>query len=120
MGKNRGNLTAKLFISSWDNELTKQISCLSKKQCSVLIQIVTGHCHLAKHMHKVGLVSSPICTQCYEASETVEHFLCSCSAYILARGDVFERDLLTVDMLQCIDPKLILRFIDISGRFGEC
>ena len=50
-----------------------------------LTQVLTGHCRLNAHMHKMGLVSSPAC-ECGYRDETVRHFLFDCPAFDRQRG----------------------------------
>ena len=115
-----GNRVCKLFMNFFCNEFVMHMHSFSKRQFSQVVQLATGHCHLAAHMHKIGLQSSQLCPGCKCEPETVEHFLCFCSSHVQSRREVFGLDLLTTDMLLGIDPKLILRFAVISGRFGEC
>ena len=115
-----GNTVCKLFINSTDNKFKTSIQQFSKKQFQQVVRLITGHCWLAEHLFKIGMASSPYCIFCTAEKETVTHYLCSCPQYIESRRDVFERDLLTKDMLSCIEPHSLLRFINISKRFEEC
>jgi hypothetical protein len=47
--------------------------------------LLTGHCHLKGHLFKLGLVNSPMCNQCKQASETASHVLCDCEALATLR-----------------------------------
>jgi hypothetical protein len=42
-----------------------------------LTEILTGHCRLNHHLHKIKKISSSIC-ECGQDTETVEHFLFHC------------------------------------------
>jgi hypothetical protein len=44
-----------------------------------------GHCHLKRHLFKLGLVNSPECNRCKQASETASDVLCDCEALATLR-----------------------------------
>jgi hypothetical protein len=54
---------------------------MTRRHASLLIQLRIGHVALNKYMHKIGKTSSPICTQCQSAQETVHHYLFQCPAF---------------------------------------
>jgi hypothetical protein len=45
----------------------------------------TGHCHLKGHLFKLGLVHSPGCDRCKQASEMASHVLCDDEAVTVLR-----------------------------------
>lgn len=47
--------------------------------------LLLGHCHLNGHLFKLGLVDSPGCDRCNQASETVSHVICDCEALATLR-----------------------------------
>jgi len=47
----------------------------SRNQLRIMTGLLTGHCHLNRHLNKVGLVNSPECGRCKQASETAAHDL---------------------------------------------
>jgi uncharacterized metal-binding protein len=53
---------------------------LSGNQLPIMIGLLTGHCHLKEHLCKLGLVKSPGCERCKQASEMASHVLCDCEA----------------------------------------
>jgi len=40
------------------------------------LNVKKGHCHLKGYVFKLGLVNSPKCDGCKQASETASHILC--------------------------------------------
>jgi len=50
-----------------------------------LTGLLTGHCHLKGHQFKLGMVNSPVCETCQQASEMASHFLCDCEALAILR-----------------------------------
>jgi hypothetical protein len=53
---------------------------LSRNQVQIVTELLTRHCHLKGHLFKLGLVNSPKCDRCKEASEMALHVLCGCEA----------------------------------------
>ena len=47
--------------------------------------LLTGHCHLKEHLHKLGLVNSPECDTFKEASEMASYDFCDCEALVALR-----------------------------------
>ena len=50
-----------------------------------VIQVLTGHCNLAKHRHITGHVVSPDCPMCGLGVETPQHLVESCPIYYRLR-----------------------------------
>jgi hypothetical protein len=61
------------------------ITTLPRKLASILSQLRTGHTPLAKHLHRIGKMNSPICPACQQSEETVQHFMLHCLAHQAAR-----------------------------------
>jgi hypothetical protein len=62
-----------------------ELLSLSRNQLRVLTGLFTGHCHLKGHLFKLGLVDSPECNRCKQASETASRVLCNCEALAALR-----------------------------------
>ena len=71
------------------NNAWKSLKKMNRKQLRIATQILTGHTTLRYHLFKMGIEPSPICQNCDEAPETVEHFLKSCPRYSRLRHGVF-------------------------------
>jgi hypothetical protein len=67
------------------NKYLKLIANLPWKLASILSQLRTGHTLLAKHLHHIGKVDSPICPECQQGEETLQHFMLHCTAHREAR-----------------------------------
>jgi len=61
-----------------------QLLNLSGNQLPLTKGLPTGHCHL-KELCKLGLVKSPECERCKQASEKASHVLCDCEALAALR-----------------------------------
>jgi hypothetical protein len=62
-----------------------------RNQLTILTGLFTGHCHLNGHLFKFGLVDSPACERCKQASETASHVPCDCKALAALRFRYLER-----------------------------
>jgi ribonuclease HI len=58
---------------------------LPRRFTSILTQLRTNHIPLQAYLHRFKLVDSPICQQCFDAPETVSHFLFFCNKYVAQR-----------------------------------
>jgi hypothetical protein len=67
------------------NSYIKLITGLPRKLASILSQLWMGHTPLAKHLHSIGINASPICPECLQGEESVQHFLLHCPAHQGAR-----------------------------------
>jgi hypothetical protein len=53
-----------------------ELLSISRIQLRITTGLLTGHCHLKGHLFKNGLVYSPKCDRCKQASEMASHVLC--------------------------------------------
>ena len=67
------------------NNFLKLTVKLPRKLTSILAQLWTGHAPLAKHLHRIKKVDSPMCPACLQGPETVQHFMLYCPAHQAAR-----------------------------------
>src|SRR3984885_9017425 len=58
---------------------------LPRKIASILSQLRMGHASLAKHLHCIGKIDSPLCPGCKQSDETVQRLLLHCTAHQAAR-----------------------------------
>ena len=93
----------------------KFITTLNKNNIRRLIGVLTGHCTLNKHLHKIGLHWSPICDKC-GGIESAAHFLCHCPAYITARRKILGRYILPSNSIWRLHPKSIINYLNSTNR----
>ena len=84
-----------------------------------ITQIYTGQSLLQKDLHKIKLADSPICEQCLEEEESVEHYLCECPAFATPRYNNLGGQVIKKEELSHFRLKKILDFIKDSKRFDE-
>jgi hypothetical protein len=82
-----------------------------------LVQVVTGHSLLAKHMFDMNITNDPIGPLCKREDEDRDHFVLKCEAHIDARDEVFGfPELKTEDLAHVSFPSL-LKFSLRTKRF---
>jgi hypothetical protein len=80
-----GQRQAKGFLKRPSAKRAAELLSLNINQLRILTGLLTGHCHLKVHLFKLGLVNSPECDRCKQASETASHVLCDCKALAALR-----------------------------------
>jgi len=76
---------------------------------------MTGHCHLARHMHILGFHEDPACRRCLEDEETPGHVLGDCPAFSRLRHTYLGQPTLSHRELRELHPTSIVRFIESTG-----
>jgi len=80
----------KIFISNAGSNVTKGILNLNRQLINRLIQTITGHCVLNRHLSLLQIKDDPKCRLCNEADETPEHLVNECPATWQERSEAFE------------------------------
>jgi hypothetical protein len=62
---------------------------LGRVPLRILVQIITGHCLLEKHLFNIEVGTDPICPLCEQEDEDRDHFVLKCEALVYARLEVF-------------------------------
>ena len=57
---------------------------LSRRQCSILSQLRSGHAGLNRFLARIGAVDSPLCATC-RVPESISHYHLTCRRFIAAR-----------------------------------
>jgi ribonuclease HI len=71
-----GQRHAKKMINKSSNKLTSGLLILSRNQMRLVVGLLTGHCHLRKHLHRLGIYEEePVCKKCGMGKETAHHIL---------------------------------------------
>ena len=98
-----------------NNNNTRYLLSLSRKNLRRMSGILTGHCFLNKHLHTIGLTNTPLCEKCGDI-ETAEHFLCKCPAYISARAKSLGSYILPHNIIWSLPPSYILDYLNRTSR----
>jgi hypothetical protein len=80
--------------------------------------LLTGHCHLKGHLFKLGLVNSPECDRCKQASETASHVLCDWHSDLI-EIQVPGSSLYETRWLWNISVSRILHFVQGAGLLND-
>jgi hypothetical protein len=71
-----GQRHTKKMINKSSNKLTSGLLILS-----LVVGLLTGHCHLRKHLQRLGIYKEePVCRKCGMGEETAHHILFECEA----------------------------------------
>jgi hypothetical protein len=78
-----GQRHAKKMIDKSSNKLTSDLLILSRNQMKLVVGLLTGHCHLTKHLHRLGIYEykeEPVCRKRGMWEETAHHILFECES----------------------------------------
>jgi len=94
-----------------------ELLSLSKNKLRIMTGLLTGHYHLKGYLLKTGLVYSPECDRCKQASKMASHVLCDCVelatlrfrhvGHHFTKPDDFE-DISISRILQCVQGAWLL------------
>ncbi|KAJ8939192.1 hypothetical protein NQ318_012428 [Aromia moschata] len=76
-----GQTNSKWMVKTPSKVLTDEILRWSRNQIRFVTGLITGHCHLRKYLHRMGIyLDEPICRLCNEEDETSRHIILECPA----------------------------------------
>ncbi|KAG8271338.1 hypothetical protein J6590_065230 [Homalodisca vitripennis] len=79
-----------MVLQSPSSKVASDLLSLNRSMSSKVIGLITGHGHLRKHLHRVGILQEdPLCGRCNEQEETAEHLLFDCPAIARERYAIF-------------------------------
>lgn len=104
------NSLSKQFLN-YSSKRTNLILALTKSEIKTLAGILTGHCGLKSHMHKIGKSQEDTCRLCMEESETAQHILCECPATARVRLKYFGNGFPEPTEVKHLTPKSILNYL---------
>jgi hypothetical protein len=88
---------------------------LPKKQLRILVYLITGHCCLNKHLHKMGLTTSSACASCQLEEETALQCVCVCPTLATLRTRIFGKPKMNASEFAEVSASAILQFAFQSG-----
>jgi len=100
----------------------------TKKTSQYPNTVMNGHTPLAKHLHCISKIDSPICPACQQGEESVQYSLLHCSAHQRARhtlcNNTGERDINIMKLLMtpktlCTLFKYIAKTRQFHSTFGD-
>lgn len=106
----------KMMIPSPDPKIWKKIQKFTRRNIMIITQMLTGHCTLQRHLAIMNIEQDPMCEQCLEEEETVEHFLCDCPAFATIRYNTLGSLFLNQNDLPTLRMSQILNFVRKTRR----
>jgi hypothetical protein len=88
-------------LLSYSNKRTKQILNLTKTEIKTLTGILTGHCGLRYHMHRIEK----------DLEDTCQYVMCECPALARIRLEWFGKGFMSPQTVKSLYPKSILGFL---------
>lgn len=90
---------------------------VSRTRLKIYTGIMTGHYGFNKHLTLIRKRADPSCDFCDFHSDTAEHFLCNCPAFINSRRKHLGGYIIKYDQIRSLQPNDILNYISSTGRF---
>ena len=110
--------TTKTFLPAlYEGQFWDCLKELKRQHARSLTYTVTGHNTLNRHLWKMGVVESPVCSLCGQEDETTYHYLGACDRYCALRYQIFGGHQLTVEDLSKLFFARLTEFIVKTGRF---
>ena len=101
-------------------DAAKVFRSLSRRQCSILTQLRSGHAGLNRFLARIGAVDSPLCAVC-RVPESVSHYLLTCRRFTAARHALRQAVSGPLSLRSTLgDYKArtaVLKFVEATGRF---
>ena len=110
-----GQRQAKVFLRRPIAERAGQLLDLSRNQLQILTGLLTVHCHLNRHLCKLGLVDNPVCGRCKQAFERALHVVCHREALVALRFRHLSQHFLEPPDCDDIAVSRILHFVQSAG-----
>ena len=102
----------RIWFPKTSNKLDKALRQIHRFELSKLVQFITGHCNLNRHISLQDKGHSPLCRHCQDSEETPWHLVTSCPSFFLHRRNIFHGQILySIDW----SPKQLLGFCKESS-----
>ena len=109
----------KEFGVDLETKRAKGLVRLSRQNIRASICLLTGHGGFGKHLHRMGLATSPTCPHCGLVDETAKHLLCECDALHHIRMQTTGLRYLDPAAISGICLTDLLNFLRESGRWQQ-
>jgi ribonuclease HI len=104
------------LISVSNTAARTALMSFNRAQSMVVIDLLTGHNTLRRHLHIMGLVDSPLCRKCGAVEETSAHVLCECAALATLRHIYLGSFFLDPENARDLSLRAIWNFFRRTGR----
>lgn len=99
-------------------ELTNKCLALNRETLSLYLSIITGHCGLKQHLHRMGATEDATCRGCEYEEESMEHVLCRCPRLEHLRGSILGESWPSIEDVVTAPPRLLVKLIKEIGWIG--
>lgn len=108
----------KIFCGSPSTETSTALLNLGRADIKRVIEAVTDHCSLNKHLFDIGYADNPRCL-CNHGEETGFHVITECGRYRLHRKRIFDHFELPMSDLKLEHLKIdrLAEFLRLTRRF---
>lgn len=113
-----GMRQAKAHIRGPSLKLTKDLIGFNRRDLRMVTGLLTGHCHLNRHLQIIGIKDDSECRWCLEDEETSSHILTECPAIVWARERHFGSCVLNPKDVKDIQPRKLCTFAKEAGIPG--
>jgi len=90
-----------------------------KNTVHILTGLLTGHCRLHSHLHKIGIADSELCRFCCMEEESSAHIICDCVALSIRRNRLLGMYVVPRETIAALNPNKVLAFIQCIGLQGD-
>lgn len=97
---------------------SKYLINLSRTRLKIYTGVVTGHYGFNKHLTTIGKRTDPSCDLCGYHTDTAEHYLCYCPAFITKRRRFLGGYTVKYSLIKNLHPQNILNYVSSTDRFG--
>ena len=106
---------AKEFVTGPNSRHTKELLRFSRKDLRIIVGLLTGHYHVKKHLHRMGIEEDAECRWCLEEEETVFHIIGECPAVTRIRYQHMGKPVMTTDDIRKTHRSRLLAFAKAIG-----
>ena len=90
---------------------------VSRTRLKTYIGVMTGHFGFNNHLVNIGKRQDPGCELCGHHTDSAEHYLCHCPAFISSRLKCLGRHIMHSKAIVTLNPRDILCYISSTRRF---
>lgn len=110
---------SKLMVPEINKKLADFLLSCNRKDCRLLVGVLTGHNAYTGHLCTIGISEINICSSCMESEDSIEHFLCYCPAFSSLRQKFLGGDVIGTESVGSLSIKSLLVFLKETGKFTE-
>ncbi|KAJ8976550.1 hypothetical protein NQ317_011814 [Molorchus minor] len=110
---------AKTHIEGPSLKLTKCLLGINRRDIRMVTGLLTGHCHLSRHLQLIGIAEDPECRWCLEDEETSPHVLTECPAIARVRERHFGSSVLNPKDVKSIQLRKLCTFAKERSFYPE-